>query len=283
MKLINNQIFTGERSLFNSKNLKLKNVTFGFGESPLKESTNLSLDEVTFTYKYPLWYSRKVKIINSKFIDTARSGIWYTSKITILDSEIDIEKTFRRSKKITLKNVKMSNAKETLWHCNKVKLKNVTINGDYFGMDSKNIKADSIKIDGNYCFDGAKNVHIKNSTLNSKDAFWNCENVFVEDSIINGEYIGWNSKNVTFRNCIITSNQGFCYMKNLHLIDCIFQDVTLAFEFSTVRGNVENSITSIKNPLKLKLKCEKVEELILESKYVDKNRIRIIEEHNGKI
>lgn len=278
MKIIENQEFEGERPLFNSTNLKLKNVKFNFGESPLKESKNLLLENVTFTYKYPLWYSNNVVVKNSVFKDVARSGVWYTHNITFENCAIEIEKTLRRSSNINLKNVTFSNGKETLWTCKNINIENVTINGDYFGMNSSNIVANKLIINGNYCFDGAKNIYIKNSILNSKDAFWNTKNVVIENSTIIGEYIGWNSKNVKLINCNVESNQGFCYMKNLSLVNCNFKNVTLAFEFSIVKGNILTSIDSIKNPIKIKLYCKKVDELILEDKFVNFKKIHIIEE-----
>lgn len=280
MKIIENKEFEGERPLFNSSNLKLKNVKFNFGESPLKESKNLSLENVTFTYKYPLWYSKNIVVKNSILKDLARSGVWYTHNITFENCLIEIEKTLRRSSNINLKKVIFSNAKETLWKCKNIDIEDVKVSGDYFGMNSKNIVANKLVIDGNYCFDGAKNIHIKNAVLNSKDAFWNTKNVVIENSIIIGEYIGWNSKNVTLINCQVESDQGFCYMKNLNLINCKFKNVTLAFEFSIVKGNVLTSIDSIKNPKKIKLHCKKVDELILEDKFVNHKKIKITEEES---
>ena len=44
MKEINNGYFTGERSLFNSEDIKINNTIFGEGESPLKESDNIELN-----------------------------------------------------------------------------------------------------------------------------------------------------------------------------------------------------------------------------------------------
>ena len=56
MKEINNGYFTGERSLFNSEDIKINNTIFGEGESPLKESDNIELNNSSFQWKYPLWY-----------------------------------------------------------------------------------------------------------------------------------------------------------------------------------------------------------------------------------
>ena len=188
-----------------------------------------------------------VKVLNSYFEETARSGIWYTNNITINDSIIDAPKQFRRSSYINLFNVKLNNALETMWNCHDITLHDCYIKGDYFAMNSHNIECNNIKIDGNYCFDGGKNIVIKNAILNSEDSFWNCENVTVYDSTIIGEYLGWNSKNITFINCNMESLQGFCYMENLKLVNCKL-NVTLAFEYSTVDADINSKIDSVKNP-----------------------------------
>ena len=50
---------------------------------------------------------------------------------------------------------------------------NVVAKGNYFAMNSNNMKIDGLKLVGNYPFDGSKNLEIRNSRLMSKDAFWN--------------------------------------------------------------------------------------------------------------
>lgn len=247
MNRINNQALTGERALFKSEDLEVSDCYFYDGESPLKESLNIKVINSKFGWKYPLWYCNNVKVLNSYFEETARSGIWYTNNITINDSIIDAPKQFRRSSYINLFNVKLNNALETMWNCHDITLHDCYIKGDYFAMNSHNIECNNIKIDGNYCFDGGKNIVIKNAILNSKDSFWNCENVTVYDSTIIGEYLGWNSKNITFINCNIESLQGFCYMENLKLVNCKL-NVTLAFEYSTVDADINSKIDSVKNP-----------------------------------
>ena len=128
----------------------------------------------------------------------ARSGVWYTHNIVVEDSVIEAPKNFRRCTGVTLRNVSLPNAAETLWTCEGVKLENVTARGDYFAMNSGNIEVDGLVLAGNYSFDGAHDVHVTNSRLLSKDAFWNTENVLVENSYIAGEYLGWNARNIKF-------------------------------------------------------------------------------------
>lgn len=248
MELIKDKKFEGERSLFLSSDLNLENVEFGFGESPLKESSNISLKNCIFAWKYPIWYSKNIVMSDSKLLETARSGIWYTDNITIQSSIIEAPKTFRRSKFITLKNVEMPNAIESFWNCTDINIKDVNVKGDYMFMNSNRVTLENFSLEGNYVLDGGKDIVVKNSKLFSKDSFWNCENVYVENSTIIGEYIGWNSSNITFKNCIISSLQGFCYMKNVKLIDCVLKDTTLSFEYSSVDVKVLSKIDSVKNP-----------------------------------
>ena len=187
------QRFTGERALFGSKDLVIKDSVFEDGESPLKESANIELYGALFRWKYPLRYCKNVKAVECTWFDMARAGVWYTDNISIKDTMIQAPKNFRRSSGITLENVVLSNALETLWSCSNIKMKNVTAKGDYFAMNSRDMEVDGLMLDGNYSFDGTENVVIRNSRLLTKDAFWNSNNVTVYDSFISGEYLGWNS------------------------------------------------------------------------------------------
>lgn len=273
---LKDKVFEGERSLFSSNGLYIENCTFQNGESPLKESENLDIDGCTFKWKYPLWYCENVKVKNTILEDTARSGIWYTKNIEIINSNIIAPKTFRRSRNIILKNVIIPNALETMWNCDDVVLNNVKVTGDYFGFGSSNIEANNLVIDGNYSFDGGKNIVVRNSRLISKDAFWNSENVTVYDSLIVGEYLGWNSKNVTFINCEIESLQGLCYMENVKLVNCKLINTTLAFEYSSVDADIRGNVDSIINPSKGVIKADLIKEVILDEKYINPKKVKII-------
>lgn len=272
MKEIRNGNFQGERALFFAKDLAIYDSVFENGESPLKESRNIEIYGTKFRWKYPIWYSHDIKVTGSVLEETARSGIWYTHGIEIRDSVIDAPKTFRRASNITLRNVKMKNALESMWNCRDIVLEDVEISGDYFAMNSENIVARNIKIDGNYAFDGAKNVEIHDSMLNSKDSFWNCECVTVYNSVINGEYLGWNTKNLRLVGCKITSNQGMCYIDDLVLRDCTLEKTDLAFEYCTVDAVVSSHIDSVKNITSGRLVAKSIGEIIMEEERVDTSK-----------
>lgn len=277
MKKLQNGRFSGERALFASSDVIIEDSVFFDGESPLKESSEISLERCEFQWKYPLWYCKNVNATECVFRETARSGIWYTKNINMTNCEIEAPKTFRRSSDIVLCDVRMPNAQESMWNCQRVELSDVYVRGDYFGMGSSDIVAESLRVDGNYLFDGAKNVVVKNSRLISKDAFWNCENVTVTDSTIVGEYLGWNSKNVTLINCIVESNQGMCYMENVTMKNCKLVNTDLCFEYCTVDAEICSDIISVKNPISGRIVAESIGEIIMEPERVDVSETEIIE------
>lgn len=269
MKKIAEQFLSGERALFQGRELDISYTTFADGESPLKESKNIQLYESNFKWKYPLWYAENIQMKKCTLFEMARAGIWYTHHISLEDCMIEAPKEFRRATDIHLKNVVFSNAEETLWNCSNVQMEQVTAKGNYFAMNSTDMKIDGFQLVGNYCFDGAKNVEIRNAKMLSKDAFWNAENITVYDSYISGEYLGWNSKNVKLVNCTIESLQGMCYCENLILENCRLVNTTLAFEYSTVQAEVKGKIGSVMNPKSGFIHAEEIEELIMDESKVN--------------
>ena len=279
MKEFKEELLTGERAMYNTHQAKFIDTTFADGESPLKESSDIELHNCIFKWKYPLWYSKNIKVFNTTWLDTARSGIWYTDGIEIIDSNIAAPKQFRRSKNIHIENTMIPNAEEFLWTCENVKLTNVQAKGNYFGMNCKNVYANNFTLDGNYAFDGASDVEIHNAKMTSKDSFWNCENVTIYDSIIIGEYVGWNSKNLTFVNCTIDSNQGMCYIDGLKMINCKLLNTDLSFELcKNVDADIKSNIISVKNPINGQIKANKIGEIILDEAMIDPSKTKIITE-----
>ena len=276
MQVIREERLTGERALFHSKDISIEYSIFADGESPLKESSNISLSNTSFQWKYPLWYCKDIRVEDCSFAEMARAGIWYTDNISIKDTLYEAPKGFRRVNGLTLENIDLPHAEETLWHCDNVTMKNVAARGDYFAMNCSNMKLDQFRLVGNYCFDGCRDVEVHHAKMLSKDAFWNCENITVYDSYICGEYLGWNSKNVTFVNCVIESLQGMCYMDNLVMKNCKLLNTTLAFEYSTVDVETDGIIESVKNPASGVIKAEKINELILEEQEIDPSKTTII-------
>lgn len=278
--MIQQQALTGERALFKGQALTIYYSTFMDGESPLKESCDITLYHSLFKWKYPLWYAKNIVMEDCTLFEMARAGIWYTESIALTDCTIEAPKTFRRTIDISLTNVTMPSADETLWDCDRIKMENVTAKGNYFAMHSSNITIDGFNLVGNYSFDGCRNVEIRNAKILSKDAFWNCENVTVYDSFISGEYLGWNAKNVTFANCTIESLQGMCYMENIVMKDCRLLNTNLAFEYSSVDITVHSGIDSVKNPCSGRIEAKQIGELIFDDPKIIREHTAISETGN---
>ena len=272
MKEIRQEYLTGERALFNGENLKIYDTIFADGESPLKESHDIELYGSMFKWKYPLWYCKNITAEDCTWFEMGRAGVWYTDNIMVKNAVIEAPKNFRRCHGVTLQNVNFPNAAETLWNCEDVIMEQVTARGDYFAMNSRNMKLRDFQLVGNYSFDGVKNMEIHNARLLSKDAFWNSENVTVYDSFISGEYLGWNARNLTLINCTVESLQGMCYIDNLVMKNCRLLNTTLAFEYSTVDAEINGKIDSVMNPSGGSIRADYIKELIVEKDKVDPDK-----------
>ena len=275
-KVYHQAYLTGERALFQSRDLRIVDTIFADGESPLKESRDIELIGSMFKWKYPLWYCENITAKNCTWFEMARAGVWYTKHISVEDCAIEAPKNFRRCEDIVLKNVSIPNAAETLWHCDGVTMEHIVAKGDYLAMNCSNMKVSDLTLYGNYSFDGARNVEISNSHLLSKDSFWNSENVTVRDSFISGEYLGWNAKNLTLINCTVESLQGMCYIDNLVMKNCKLINTTLAFEYSSVDADIVGKIDSVMNPTSGVIIADSIDELIIEKDKVDPTKTKII-------
>ena len=275
-----NEHFTGERALFKTKGAYIEDCLFDDGESPLKESKELDVVHSTFGYKYPLWYCDDVNVIDSTFLPLSRAGVWYTKNASFAHCVFQAPKLFRKCVNLSLKDVEFTDAEETLWWNDGVLLGDANVvNGPYFCKGSKNVEVDHLDLRGNYAFDGCEHVKVTNSVLRTKDAFWNCKHVRVENCYIEGEYFGWNSEDVTLVRCEIHSHQGFCYMKNVKLVDCRLVDTDLAFEYcEDIDAKVLTSIDSIKNPISGRIVCAGAGEVILDDPDVDHTKTEILYE-----
>lgn len=265
-QLIEKETYSKERSLYNLKDSVISECNFKGkeeGESPLKECSNLVVEKCFFDLRYALWHLSQSKIWECEFSKNARAPFWYGNDIEILESKIEAVKALRETKNILIQNSEVI-SEEPFWNCKNILIVDSKLEGFYAFKDSKNIELNSVKYKGKYSFQYVKNVLIKDSELDTKDAFWHAQNVVVINSVIKGEYIGWYSKNLKFVNCTIESHQPFCYAKNIKFINCKMPNSDLAFENSSVRGNIVGKIDSIKNFKRGKLKVDEVGEIVVD-------------------
>lgn len=265
MQLIENTEFGGERPLFGSHDIILKNVTIHAGESALKCCQNVEAIDCRFEGKYPFWHVDGFKIKNCLFTEGARAALWYSKNLTMTDTVVEAPKMFREMHGLSLTNVRIPDAAETMWHCSGVTLRNVEVaKADYLFMHSSDIDIDDYRQQGNYSFQYCKNVVIRNAVIDSKDAFWNTEDVTVYDSELSGEYLGWHSRRLKLVRCRISGTQPLCYSHDLVLEDCVFDaDCDLAFEDSELNARVISPITSVKNPRTGRIEAPSIGEIII--------------------
>ncbi len=265
-QIISNASFEGERPLFGIHHVRLERVSILPGESALKECSDIEAVNCEFNGKYPFWHVDGFTVKDCLFHPGARAALWYSRRLVMEDTRVDAPKMFRDMDGITLKNVVLTDALETLWHCENISLDGVQADhGDYIFMFSNHVKAQNFTLNGNYSFQYCKGVEIRNSHLNSKDAFWNTQDVTVYDSVLNGEYLGWYSKNLRLVNCHISGTQPLCYIENLVLENCTFgEDCDLCFENSAVQASIRGHIHSVKNPRTGRIVADSIGEVILD-------------------
>lgn len=266
METIKDKEFGGERPLFGARHLRLENVTIHAGESALKRCADIEAEHCTFEGKYPFWHVDGFRIHDCLFTPGARAALWYSRNLVMTDTRVEAPKMFREMEGIKLRNVRIPDAQETLWHVGNVDIEDVEVNNaDYLFMHSHDIRIDRWRQNGNYSFQYCRNVEIHNAIIHSKDAFWGTENVTIYDSELHGEYLGWHSKRLHLVRCKISGTQPLCYCRDLILEDCWFlPDCDLAFEESEVTGRILSPVTSIKNPAKADLHVPSVGEIIVD-------------------
>jgi hypothetical protein len=266
MQMVEGKEFGGERPLFATHNLSLSKVTFHPGESALKCCSNIVAKDCVFEGKYPFWHVDTFSCEDCLFQPGARAALWYSKNLRMVRCQVDAPKMFREMENLRLQEVNIPDAKETLWGCKKIMLRDVAVsNADYIFFHCDDIDIDRYHQDGNYSFQYCRNVVVRNAVINSRDAFWETENVTVYDSEINGEFLGWHSKGLHLVRCKINGTQPLCYCKGLILEDCTMGDeCDLAFEDSDLTATVNSAIVSVKNPRSGSVKALAIGEVIFD-------------------
>lgn len=261
---ISNQNFDMERALYASSGLVLENCDFdgpADGESALKESSDIQVHGCFFNLRYPFWHDRKLEIIDSQMTELCRAALWYSSDIKIINTKMYGIKALRECS-----HVKMSGcdviSPEFGWSVQDVRMKECTVESEYFMMRSGELYFDHVQMKGKYSFQYIENAVFENCTFDTKDAFWHAKNVVVRNCTVKGEYLAWYCENVTFEHCKIIGTQPLCYCKGLRLIECEMIDTDLCFEKSEVEAVVTTPVMSIKNPAAGHIQVPAVGEII---------------------
>lgn len=235
MNIIQDKYFDGERPLYESRDIELRNVTIGEGESGLKESRGVNAVDCRFEGMYVLWECEDVVCKKCTFAASDRAPMWYVRRIKLTDCTLDAPKAFREIDGLTVERTKMSDGTEVFWRCRDGQITDLRIeNGHYPFFYAHQFQISNLQLQGKYAFQYTRDIEIHDAVLDTKDAFWNSENVTVYDSEIKGEYLGWYSKNLRLVRCRIFGTQPLCYCQNLILEDCILDEsCDRAFEKST--------------------------------------------------
>ena len=254
---ISNQTFSGERPLYNSRDLRLERITIGEGESGLKECRRINAIDCRFSGQYILWECEDIACRQCTFESPSRASLWYVRRLSMSDCTIHSPKAFREINDLRLDNIRITNSGETFWACRNGQLTDISMEGGIYPfMRASDLHITRLHMTAKYAFQYARNMEIHHAVLHTKDAFWESDHCTIYDSEIHGEYLAWYSRNLRLVRCHISGTQPLCYCDNLVLEDCTFApDADLAFEYSSVQATILSPVTSIKNPRSGHISC----------------------------
>lgn len=264
MTIVQDQILSGERPLYGSRDLRLERVTIGEGESALKECSHIEAHDCEIQGMYVFWECEDVECRNCRFASSDRAPLWYGKNIRMHDCLMDAPKVFRELDGLILENIQMSDGAEAFWYCKNGHLSDLKMQrAEYAFMQSSKLQINNLILQGKYTFQYARNIEIHHAILDTKDAFWNSEDCTIYDSEVKGEYLGWYARNLRLVRCRILGTQPLCYCENLILEDCTFApNADLAFEHSSVQATILSAVTSIINPKSGRIQCQSIGEFI---------------------
>ncbi len=266
MRTINDQTFDEERALYGSKSVKAVRCRFdgpADGESAFKESSDIVVRDCFFNLRYPFWHDKGLRISGSEMTGLCRAALWYSEDVEITDSKLHGIKALRECADVRIEGCDIVSP-EFGWSVRGIKMRDTSVQSEYFMMRSDHLAFDNVKLKGKYSFQYITDSVFANCEFDTKDAFWHAKNVVVKDCVVKGEYLAWYCENVTFENCTIIGTQPLCYCRGLKLIHCSMVDCDLAFEKSDVEADIVSDVMSIKNPRSGRITAESVGEIIMD-------------------
>ena len=250
-RIIENQTFDEERSLYGEKDLVVRNCRFdgpADGESAFKECEDITVDGAFMNLRYPFWHDRGLALRDVEMTELCRAALWYSEDVTIEDSRLHGIKALRECADVRMRGCDVVSP-EFGWSTHGVEMEDCAAESEYFMMRATGLRLRDVRFQGKYSFQYIEDAVLEGCDLDTKDAFWHARNVVVRDSRVRGEYLGWYSENVTFENCVIEGTQPLCYCEGLRLVNCRMEGCDLAFERSHVQAQVTTRVDSVKNPL----------------------------------
>lgn len=266
MKTYQNQAFDEERALYGTRGARVLSCRFdgpSDGESALKESMDIEVKDCYFNLRYPFWHDTNLKIEDCEMTGACRAALWYSRDIRILNSKLHGIKALRECSDVLIEGSDIISP-EFGWSVKNITMKDTKVQSEYFMMRSERLTFDRVRLSGKYSFQYITDSVFTNCDFDTKDAFWHAKNVLVKDSTIRGEYLAWYCENVTFENCTIIGTQPLCYCRGLKLINCRMIDADLSFEKSEVDASITTPVDSIKNPGSGVITVPAVKEIIMD-------------------
>ena len=266
MEIRKNESFDQERAFYAACNVRIENCRFdgpADGESALKECRSIETADCFFNLRYPFWHDEDVLIERCEMTESCRAALWYSKEIKICQSKLHGIKALRECADVHMQDCDVISP-EFGWSVQGIAMNRCCVQGEYFMLRSTGLHFQDVELKGKYSFQYIENAEFDNCRFDTKDAFWHARNVVVRNSVIKGEYLAWYCENVTFENCRIIGTQPLCYCKGLKLISCEMIDADLCFEKSEVDATLSAPVVSIKNPLTGRITAPECGDIIMD-------------------
>lgn len=167
MKIIENQIFDEERSLYGSSELLVKNCSFdgpADGESAFKECSQIEVEDCFFNLRYPFWHDQGLTIRHSEMTDNCRAALWYSSHVMVTDSKLHGIKAFRECSDVSIQNCDIVSP-EFGWSVQRICMEDTAAVSEYFMMRSEDLTFRRVHFQGKYSFQYIKNAVFEDCVL----------------------------------------------------------------------------------------------------------------------
>lgn len=154
MRIIQNTTFDGERALYGSKGIVVKDRSFhgpADGESAFKECADVQVEHAFFNLRYPFRHNHGLKISGSEMTELCRAALWYSDHIEITDTKLRGIKALRACSKVSMRGCDIVSP-EFGWSVRDIEMEDCCAESEYSMMRSANLHFRHVRMEGKYSF-----------------------------------------------------------------------------------------------------------------------------------
>ena len=122
--------------------------------------------------------------------ELCRGALWDSEQIQIMDTKLHGIKALRECRDASLERCDIISP-EFGWSVSGVRMKDCTVESEYFMMRSEHLNFENVHMKGKYSFQYIENSVFDNCEFDTKDAFFPAKNVREITRVVEGESLAW--------------------------------------------------------------------------------------------